>query len=184
MNFRATTAIIDSGTTAIVLSNSDASSIHNVRSLQPCHGRRLYGLPNFMSTMVVQRCAAWTAAMPPAHYVENQAAAVHCLDVGITAVSCSDWRVIMACKTFIAEFVDFAQQIPGARFWSAAQAYNVTCNVNTLPNVTFVFDGQSFSVPPRLYVQQVGSKRTLALVCRKSCAWLCRTGLRKRRCRG
>lgn len=35
VNFRATTAIIDSGTTAIVLSNSDAASIHQVSISEP-----------------------------------------------------------------------------------------------------------------------------------------------------
>lgn len=47
------------------------------------------------------------------------------------------------------------QAIPGAAYWEDQNVWNVTCNVASLPNVTFQFNGISCSVPPSLYVQSV-----------------------------
>ena len=55
------------------------------------------------------------------------------------------------------------QVLPGAVFWQDQLAWNVTCEVSQLPNVTFVMSGQGFSVPPQLYVQEVSTSSNLNL---------------------
>ena len=58
------------------------------------------------------------------------------------------------------------QVLPGAVYWAEQLAWNVTCNVSQLPNVTFVMSGQSFSVPPALYVQEVSTASNSSFACR------------------
>ena len=58
------------------------------------------------------------------------------------------------------------QVLPGAVYWAEQLAWNVTCQVSQLPNVTFVMSGQGFSVPPALYVQEVSTAANPVLACR------------------
>lgn len=55
------------------------------------------------------------------------------------------------------------QLIPGAVYWDDMLSWNVSCDINSLPAVTFYLGGQGFAVPPSLYVQLLTDSNGVSL---------------------
>jgi hypothetical protein len=78
-----------------------------------------------------------------------------------------------SCLNLFTELMYGAQMIPGASYWGDQNVWNISCDVSSLPDVSFVFNGTTCSVPARLYVQTVSSVPGLLYVQTVSSAKSC-----------
>lgn len=184
----ASSAIIDSGTTAIVMSSNDAARINKVRTAfqsayRFCchvHSEQLVGnVSGHLNAATCWRQNEWLCLSVSISHIHG---ACSCQtmpfapDFCILDVACCAQHMCYAYMPAHHLQNQFQRQIQrgagvlngltkaletlqliGGQSWQSQQVYNVTCDITSLPDVTFVLGGQSFAVPPRLYVQRVSS---------------------------